>query len=85
MTGRIRKFFCEDYAALVFHNKIDSKRVFPYLIGFGWRDDKGFNPTFIYRVTQTGDKDPHLLPYGYRTISGSFYLFGNRWGDEEAA
>lgn len=68
-------------AAIVFHNNPDSKRFFPFYIGIGWRDSKGFNPGILYCVTQTGQRDKHLLPLGYRIVTGQWHLFGQRWAD----
>lgn len=69
----------KEAAAIVYHNGAGSPRRFPFLIGFGWRDSKGFNPGIIYMVHQTGSVDPHLLPLGHRTVGWQWHLFGSRF------
>lgn len=73
-----------DSAALCYHNGRGSAKVFPFLIGFGWRDEVGFNPGVIYWVHQIGAPDPYLLPYGHRSVMSSWHLFGSRTAPQES-
>ena len=73
-----------DSYALAFTND-GSKRFFPFMFTIAWRDGVGFNPGFIVMTTQTGQRDPHLLPNGFRNFVSSWFLFGGRnstgrWG-----
>ena len=64
-----------DDACAILWTHEGSKRTFPFYIGFGWRDRKGFRLSFIGSVTHTGAADPHLMPNGIRSYS-SFKSLG---------